>query len=50
MCASENWWQSVFGQCICRVCHPPAEPSLEEGGVGDTGADAPEPDAESEAA
>lgn len=29
MCTSENWWQSVFGQCICRVCHPPANPDLE---------------------
>ena len=28
-CGSTDWWVSIHGQRICRVCHPPADPALE---------------------
>lgn len=28
-CGSTDWWHSIHGQRICRVCHPPADPALE---------------------
>lgn len=29
-CGSTDWWYSIHGQRICRVCHPPAHPELED--------------------
>jgi len=28
-CGSTDWWVSIHGQRICRVCHPPVDPALE---------------------
>ena len=28
-CKNTDWWISIYGQRICRVCHPPAYPELE---------------------